>query len=211
MPVAEDGAFFQALSRRMYLLLRDYSDMRSQTCDLFFLAYLLECSQFGRFSYGPISIDVSFVEQAFASTYQRSRPTDGVATLDDSVRPLLERVAEEHRRSGRPRVDELHWLLAFMRTPEGLPARVFGELGVSPEAVEAYAQKRPKEDPMSEPLYSPEEVAAHLGVQTQTVRAWIRSGRLPASRLAGQRVLRIKASDVASLLEPVQPGDTGTT
>jgi len=32
------------------------------------------------------------------------------------------------RRSGRSRIDELHFLLAFMRCNEGLPKRVFGEL-----------------------------------------------------------------------------------
>ncbi|MCK9521100.1 MAG: helix-turn-helix domain-containing protein, partial [Dehalococcoidia bacterium] len=58
-----------------------------------------------------------------------------------------------------------------------------------------------------ERLYSPEDAAEYLGVHVQTVRAWIRSGRLRASRLAGQRALRIRASDLQSVLEPVTPGD----
>lgn len=201
----EAEAFFPALSRRMYLLNRDYPDAAEQSVDRLFLAYLLECSQFGQFTYGPVSIDVGQVEDVYRRSYPRGRQDGEVAPFSESVHTLFTRVAEEHHRSGRPRVDELHWLLAFMRINEGLPARVFGELGVTPEAVEAYARTRATDDPMREAFYSPEEVAAHLGVKTQTVRAWIRSGRLPASRLAGQRVLRIRASDIASLLEPVAP------
>jgi excisionase family DNA binding protein len=59
----------------------------------------------------------------------------------------------------------------------------------------------------AERLYSPEEAAEYLGVHVQTVRGWIRSGRLKASRLAGQRALRIRASDLGSILEPVAPGE----
>jgi excisionase family DNA binding protein len=102
-------------------------------------------------------------------------------------------------------VDELHFLLAFMRSGEGLPARVFGELGVTPEEVENFARSGKQRDAGAEKLYSPEEAAEYLGVHVQTVRGWIRTGRLPASRLTGQRALRIKASDLLSVLEPVQP------
>ena len=58
-----------------------------------------------------------------------------------------------------------------------------------------------------EKLYSPEEAADYLGIHVQTVRGWIRSGRLKASRLTGQRALRIAASDLRSVLEPVEPGE----
>jgi excisionase family DNA binding protein len=58
-----------------------------------------------------------------------------------------------------------------------------------------------------EKLYSPEEAAEYLNIHVQTVRAWIRSGRLRARRLAGQRALRITASDLQSVLEPVSPGE----
>jgi excisionase family DNA binding protein len=99
----------------------------------------------------------------------------------------------------------LAYLLAFMRCKEGSPGRVFGELGVSPEEVERFAREQTLTAP--EKLYSPEEAAEYLGVHVQTVRGWIRTGRLRASRLAGQRALRIRASDLTSVLEPVGPGD----
>jgi excisionase family DNA binding protein len=112
---------------------------------------------------------------------------------------------EEVRRSGRSRIDELHCLLAFMRTNEGLPARVFGELGVTAEQVEQFARDGGRQPAHLEKLYSPEEAAAYLNVHVQTVRGWIKSGRLRAFRLAGQRAFRITASDLLSLLESVNP------
>jgi excisionase family DNA binding protein len=94
-----------------------------------------------------------------------------------------------------------------MRCDMGLPARVFGELGVTPEQVEQYAKNLAAPSPQLEELYSPEEAAAYLNVHVQTVRAWIRSGRLRARRLAGQRALRITASDLQSVLEPLDPAE----
>src|SRR5690606_7338558 len=109
----------------------------------------------------------------------------------DYVR-FSQRLMSEVRRTGARRVDELHFLLAFMRTGEGVPGRVFGELGVPAEAVEAYAHALKRGDATAESperLYSPEDAAEYLGVHVQTVRAWVRSGRLRAARLAGKRAL----------------------
>jgi excisionase family DNA binding protein len=79
---------------------------------------------------------------------------------------------------------------------------------VTPEQVEDYARLgREPGTAVPEKLYSPEEAAEYLGVHVQTVRTWIRSGRLRASRLAGQRALRIRARDLESVLEPVDPND----
>lgn len=54
---------------------------------------------------------------------------------------------------------------------------------------------------------SPEEVAQALGIHVQTVRGYIRSGKLTALRVAGERTIRIRKSDVESLLEPLHPED----
>jgi excisionase family DNA binding protein len=128
---------------------------------------------------------------------------------DDAVR-FSRLLMEEVRRSGRPRIDELHYLLAFMRCSEGLPGRVFGELGVTPAQVEDYLRRTG--GAVAEPaerLLSPEEVAEYLGVHVKTVRAWIRDGRLPARRVAGLRVLRVRFRDVEALLQPLD--DAGET
>ncbi len=94
-----------------------------------------------------------------------------------------------------------------MRCNEGVPARVFGELAVTPEDVEAWL-KRPPAQGSPNDLLTPEEVAEYLKVHVETVRLWIRSGRLPAFRLGGLRALRIRRNDVDRLLLPVESGDS---
>ncbi len=169
--------------------------------DIFFLAYLRLMSRFGVFSFGPITIYVPTIEDIVRRTVTNEPKTDSLVNFSNLL------IAEQ-RRLGGP-VNELHALLAFMKVNEGLPARVFGELGVRPEQVEEYARAAgPSGLDLPPPkLYSPEEAAEYLGIHVQTVRAWIRSGRLKASRLTGQRALRIKSSDLMTVLEPVDPDD----
>jgi excisionase family DNA binding protein len=179
------------------------------TADILFLVYLRRLSHFGYFSFGPINIDLRVIEDIVERTVEKAPPgfERRQVTYSDDFIHFTQRLAEEMARSGRRRIDELHFLLAFMRLDEGLPKRVFGELGVSPEQVEAYARSRATQPAASQKLYSPEEAAEYLNVHVQTVRSWIRSGRLRARRLAGQRALRITASDLESVLEPLDSGE----
>lgn len=55
------------------------------------------------------------------------------------------------------------------------------------------------------PLLSVENAAEALGVHQQTIRGYIRSAKLPAYRIAGERAIRVFASDLFGLLEPVEP------
>jgi excisionase family DNA binding protein len=174
--------------------------------DIHFLVFLRRFARFGYFQYGPIGIDTRVVEEIVERTTPRGESGE-LTTLGDDVVRFSRVLMGEVQRSGRKRIDELHYLLAFMRWGEGLPARVFGELGVTPDQVEQFAAGRAHPAVETVRLYSPEEAADYLGVHVQTVRTWIRSGRLKASRLAGQRALRIRASDLLSVLEPVEPGD----
>jgi excisionase family DNA binding protein len=180
----------------------------SSTLDIQFLSFLRLASQFGFFSFGPVRIDVRLIEDIVEATTPRNpTPYAGPPSYSDDYVRFTVSLMDEVRRSGRSRVDELHYLLAFMRVGEGLPARVFGELGVTAEQVEQFARDRVLQAPALEKLYSPEEAAEYLNVHVQTVRAWIRSGRLKARRLAGQRALRITASDLMSVLEPLDGED----
>jgi excisionase family DNA binding protein len=56
-------------------------------------------------------------------------------------------------------------------------------------------------------LLSPEQAAAELGVHIQTLRGYIRRGKLVAFRLAGERAIRIRRDDLLALL--AQPIDSG--
>jgi excisionase family DNA binding protein len=196
-----DAEFLREINRALEVEARRLN-ATWESLDLYFLVYLRKMSRFGYFTYGPISIDVRLIEDLVERTVEKGGP--GAAWSDDMVR-FSARLMDEVRRSGRRRIDELHFLLAFMRSKEGLPHRVFSELGVSPEEVEAYSRRMPRDEGGLAKLYSPEEAAKYLGVTVQTVRAWIRSGRLKARRLAGQRALRIRESDLEAVLEPVHP------
>jgi len=54
------------------------------------------------------------------------------------------------------------------------------------------------------PYVTPEEAAAYLGVHVQTIRGYIRNGKLPALRIAGERAIRLRREDLDELLEPLQ-------
>lgn len=193
------------MNQRANDLRKTYPAIHGVSADLLFLAFLLESSRFGLFNFGPVTIDVPTVEAAFVQSLPEV-PPDGPQRMLPSAHAFYGRLAEELERAGTRRANELHYLLAFMRTPDGLPARVFGELGVHPSAVERFA-RAPVRPSAADVFLTPEDVATRLGVNVQTVRAWIRSGKLPASRLAGRRVLRIRESDISAVLEPVDPSD----
>jgi excisionase family DNA binding protein len=201
------GDFIAGMDQTLHAV-TDELQAEGCTLDVYFLAYLRHMARFGYFSYGPINIDVALIENIVAATTPRravrSSARPGMSEDFDYV-GFSQKMVEEMRRTGRRRIDELHFLLAFMRTNAGLPGRVFGELGVSPEQVLEYARQGAATPQPLEKLYSPEEAADYLNVHVQTVRAWIRSGRLRARRLAGQRALRITASDLQSVLEPLTP------
>jgi len=204
--LARDDAFLRNLNRELDAEAIRLSAAQA-TLDLYFLVFLRRLSRFGFFTFGPITIDVRLVEDLVERTIPRG-VTDGPPPLADDLVAFSGRLMEEVRRSGRRRIDERHFLMAFLRTSEGLPGRIFGELGVTPESIERYLRQDGSPKPQLEELFSPEEVAAYLNVRVQTVRTWIRTGKLRARRLAGQRALRISASDLESVLEPLQPGDS---
>ncbi len=52
---------------------------------------------------------------------------------------------------------------------------------------------------------SPEEAALELGVHVQTIRVYVRTGKIPALRLAGERAIRIRRADLIKVLEPLPP------
>ena len=196
--VSGENAFLDRLTELTYEVTNELGVGPNGSIDVFFLGFLRLVSRFGVFSFGPITIYVPTIEDVARRTVTASAESGFLVGFANLLR-------EEHRRIGGGPINELHVLLAFMKVNEGIPARVFGELGVRPEQVEEFARSAGTTATKSEPekLYSPEEAAEYLGIHVQTVRAWVRSGRLKASRLAGQRALRITASDLMTVLEPL--------
>ena len=201
--------FLDAVNRRVVAIRLANHEIRGVGLDAIFLGFLQETSRFGVFSYGPLTIDVGLVEGLYFRLLPTSPEVHNQRVLE-SFTNFYQRVAAVLETTGGAtrRPNELHYLLAFMRSPEGLPQKVFGELGVRPETVVEFARQAARGlSGRADVFLTPEDVAQRLNVNAQTVRAWIRSGKLPASRLAGRRVLRIRESDIDAVLEPVDPAD----
>lgn len=52
-------------------------------------------------------------------------------------------------------------------------------------------------------LCSIQESADHLGVSTKTIRRYVSHGTLPARRIAGSRLIRIRRTDLDQMLRPI--------
>ncbi|MEZ4493882.1 MAG: helix-turn-helix domain-containing protein [Dehalococcoidia bacterium] len=205
--IEAEGTLIDRIQAELGVLARRI-DQGVVTVDMHFAAFLAATSRFGYFTYGPVTIDARMIEEIVERTTPRRAPGEPWRwAMGDSNARFASVLSKEVAKSGRRRLDELHYLLAFMRTDEGLPKRVFGELGVTAAEIEEYARNQAQPESPVEKLYSPEEAADYLGVHVKTVRGWIRDGRLRASRLAGQRALRIRSSDLQAVLEPLQPGE----
>ena len=102
--------------------------------------------------------------------------------------------------SGQAAPDILTQWLA--ETLKGLPPERQEAFQAAIEA-EAHAEAPPG-PAVSEPLLSPQAVAARLSVTPWAVREWIRQGRLRAVRVAG-KLLRVPESALAEVVEPVTP------
>ena len=199
---------WMAEMRRIEWELAEELNFTPMTPDIEFVAFVRVMSRFGYFVFGPITLDANLLEDVLVRTHARGVGGPEHPAASDSFRRFSEHTWTIVTRSGRTRTDELHMLESYMTWPEGLTGRVFGELGITFADVQRYLGSIAGGAPTSRPaeqLFSTEEAADYLSVHVQTVRAWIRAGRLPASRLAGQKSIRIRESDLQSVLEPIDP------
>jgi len=146
--------------------------------------------------------------------------TNGIeAAWSQETAELFDRAAAIAHRDGAGRVDIVHVLVAFASETGGFMAELKKQFDITSTTWRAaLAEWRPPPGPAESrsstsasrapELLSPDEAAELLGIHTQTVRGYIRSGKLAAHRLAGERAIRIFRRDVFALLEPV-PTDDG--
>lgn len=183
------------------------------TPDDILLGCLRAVSRFGVFEFGSVVVDLEPLGVNWLKDPEKSRAK--VSYSEGAVR-VLDLAAMIARSDGARKVGVDHLLAAFAKEQNGVAAKIRRTHRITSGMWRAAAAHVAR-DMGSEPAaaaqseaaatreyLSPEDAALELGIHVQTVRAYVRSGKLPALRLAGERAIRIRRSDLPKLLEPVQ-------
>ena len=143
------------------------------------------------------------------------------AAYSPATAAVFDRAAMIAKADGGCRVELVHMLAAYSAETGGLMGEVKKRFGFDDSSWRAALARWPRaEEPSvnlgNRPLagepgreikefFTPEEAAAFLGLHIQTVRGYVRSGKLPALRVAGERPIRIRREELLGLLEPLEP------
>jgi len=181
--------------------------------DELLLGCLQAVSRFGVAQFGSWAFDL---EALGVDWIQLPEPGNGnkVAYSEATVE-IFDRAARIARIDGASGIRVEHLLAAFATEEGGLMGKLRETFAIESSAWRAAAAELPRAAPVSEAsgvvapvarhYLTPEETAETLGIHVQTVRAYVRSGKLPALRLAGERAIRIRRSDLEKVLEPLVP------
>lgn len=171
-------------------------------------------ARFGIVILGPLTIDL---ERFGEEPLEESDATGPKVAYSDEAVERFDRAAVAARTDGSSGIEPVHMLAAFAERDDGLMGRLkrayeFDAAGWRAALARWDAGRVASRNGSdgSRPgavreLLSPDEAADFLGVHTQTVRGYIRSGKLPAHRIAGERAIRIRRRDLLDLLEPYDP------
>lgn len=183
------------------------------TQDHILLGCLRAISRFGIAALGPWSLDLESMGVDWMRQPEGPRPK---VSYSDSAVELFDRAAQIARSAGDAGVGVNHLLAAFAAEEGGLVGELKRAHGITSAswraavaqlgASESDAQHKEHEanGKKNERDYlTPEDAAEALGIHVQTMRGYIRSGRLPAFRLAGERAIRILRTDLEKVLEPL--------
>jgi excisionase family DNA binding protein len=137
---------------------------------------------------------------------------------------VFDRAARIARKDNSSKIAIVHFLAAFANEDNTLFARLKEKYGVSgvkwrsalltwqpasPAKVETGSKvgsaTRSAKELSDKEFLTPDEAAVFLDIHPQTIRGYIRTGKLAALRLAGERALRIQRNDLLALLEPYKP------
>jgi excisionase family DNA binding protein len=183
-------------------------------------------SRFGIVKMGHLTIDLEDLEGILGDRFSDevgNIRTQKVA-YSSSASALFDKAASIARKDNSPKVELVHLLVAFADENSGMMVQLKEKYGFSDRewraALSDWQSFSPEKtfmglkimggnksimDPREKQFFSPDEAAEFLGVHVQTIRGYIRMGKLPALRLAGERALRIKREDLLALLEPYKP------
>jgi excisionase family DNA binding protein len=192
--------------------------------DELLLGCLLALSRFGVVRMGRLTIDLEALGidwLALSSRAEASRTGSAKVSYSEAVVGILDRAAAIARADAGSEVRIEHMLVAFTGEERGVMGELKRLYGIDGFAWREAAASLPSPDPAPDvknektagpagtPLtrawLTPEEAAEALGIHVQTLRAYVRSGKLPALRLAGERAIRILRADLDKVLEPLVP------
>jgi excisionase family DNA binding protein len=178
------------------------------TPDDLLLGSLQAAARLGVAGLGPLDIDLSGEPPVPSGNGPpRVRPRYAPDTA-----ALFDRASSIARDDGEPRVRLVHLLAALGGSDCALMLRLRERYGFDDagwrSALAAWDRTRQRGTEIGtekKSLLTVDDAAEALGVHQQTIRGYIRSGKLPAYRIAGERAIRVFATDLYGLLEPVEP------
>ena len=193
------------------ILAAKQSGTNEVTPDHILLGCLRAISRFGIATLGSWNLDLETLGVDWVSQPEGPRPK--VAYSQRAV-DLFDRAAQIAKSLGDTGLSVNHLLAAFAAEEDGLMGELkkahgitsaswraaIARIGVD-EADETKPERVGSEEKRE--YLTPEEAAEALGVHVQTLRGYIRSERLPAFRLAGERAIRILRTDLEKVLEPL--------
>ncbi len=172
---------------------------------------LLHIARFGIARIGSYIIDL----EAFGADWTKPQaPAGGTVAYSEATVALLDRASSIAAADTSSRVTLPHLLAAFVPfSSSGLMAALAESYGITAAGWRAALAELPVPQAAvggsgspgnGREFYSPEQAAELLGVHHQTIRGYIRSGKLPALRIAGERAVRIRRESLERLLEPLE-------
>lgn len=183
------------------------------------IGHLYAVSRFGIARIGPIDVDLV----ALGLRFDLAEPQPSVKPRYSArAASYFDRAARIARADGGGRLAPIHFLAALGEPGIETFDRLCAAHGLNEAGWRAAlaASPRPQAEiagvgaaaapsavaPFhAQDLLTSEEAAQLLGMHIQTVRGYIRGGKLPAFRIAGERAIRIRRDDVLSLLEAMAP------
>ncbi len=172
---------------------------------------------------GEFTIDLEELGEAQA---EASEDDDGRGVIQKvayshNASAVFDRAAGIARKDGSSKIGIVHFLVAFANEDNMLFLRLKERYGLSgvkwrsalstwqptlPAKAETGSKvgstTRSARELSDKQFFTPDEAAVFLDVHPQTIRGYIRTGKLAALRLAGERALRIRRNDLLALLEP---------
>ncbi len=185
------------------------------TPDELLLGALQAAAQFGVVQLGALTLDL---EELGVDWLQHPEKSGAKVAYSESAVAVFDQASRIAKAEGAGSIGIDHLLAAFATDDGGLMRDLKERYGItsaswragvaqlrSTAAVSSLPKERTGAAGLAREYLSPEEAADALGVHVQTVRAYVRSGKLPALRLAGERAIRIRRQDLEIVLEPLVP------